>query len=190
MEQKLRQGVDFSHDLIKKWLKKGGLAIDATAGNGHDTLYLAKIIGQTGQVIAFDIQKSALKNTEKLLNENQLLERVSLHHDSHLKIDQYAKESSVDLILFNLGYLPGGDKQLITEATTTLAAVKKSLELLKANGLLVVVLYPGHAGGEKEKERLIKFCKDLNSSEFNVLYYHFINQRKSPAELVAVHKRG
>lgn len=184
------QGVEFSHFLLEKSIKKGSLVIDATAGNGKDTLFLAKLVGEKGKVLAFDIQAKAIAKTKELLDKNKLSYQVELYQSGHEKMALYLDKRKVDAILFNLGYLPGGDKNIITQAKTTLVAVKTGLEHLTKGGLIVLVVYPGHKGGQEELKALLSYVKELNQQEYNVLHYYFPNQKKSPPELIGIMKRN
>ena len=137
-------------------VKEDDYAIDATLGNGYDTLFLANIL-KKGKVISFDIQKQAINNSKKLLQD---YDNVTLLLDSHENIDKLNLAKKPKIILFNLGYLPGGDKLITTKAGTTIKALKSSLLFLDDKGLLLVVIYPGHAEGQKEQEKIIKWLND------------------------------
>lgn len=139
---------------IAEYLSPGDDAIDATAGNGHDTLFLAKQVGAAGHVWAFDVQQSALDNTAALLTDTYL-QRVSLIRASHADLAAHMprdRQGKISVLMFNLGYLPGGDKQIITQAASTRAALQAGLQFLKPGGLLSVLAYTGHPGGEEEAE--------------------------------------
>lgn len=180
--------VAFSHLLLTEHIGAGALVVDATAGNGFDTLFLAELIGETGQVIAFDRQKVAIETTKARLEKCRLLNRVKLIHDDHQKIRDYISKP-IDGILFNLGYLPGGDQGIITTGPSTLKAVTAGLQLLKSGGLMVIVAYAGHPGGKEEVTTLLGFLQGLDGKLFNVLHYHFLNQPKTPPQVLAVKKR-
>src|SRR5690606_15386726 len=135
---------NIARDIMIRNVKSGNIAIDATVGNGNDTILLASLVGQEGKVYGFDIQESAILKTKIKLFENNLAERVYLIRDSHENIDKYVTERA-DLIVFNLGYLPGGNHEKVTKVESTAKAVKKSLELLKENGLLLITTYLGHS---------------------------------------------
>ncbi len=175
--------------IMKEILKPGDLAVDATMGNGKDTLFLAKLVGKQGKVIAFDIQPMALAHTEKLLKQNSINNSsVFLILDSHENIDFYINEK-ISGAMFNLGYLPGGDHNIITKPNTTIRALKKCLNLLKKNGVITVSVYYGHNGGQEEKDRVFCFAKQLESEQYHVLKMDFINQRNdSPFLLVIIKK--
>ena len=141
------------HHTLNDYLREGDLAIDATAGNGHDTSYLASRVGEVGKVIAIDIQDSAIESTRSLLSQKALLDRVTLLAGDHSVILEQLLEDykeSVATVVFNLGYLPGSDKSVKTEATNTIQALDTSAMLLKPNGMLCVTAYCAHLGGGEE----------------------------------------
>ncbi len=181
------QAVEFSHFLVSNTLQNGDIAVDATAGNGNDTLKLARLVGKTGSVYAFDIQQGALDNTARLLVDNEMRSRVELIRDGHEKMDQYV-ESGVGAVMFNLGYLPGGDHGLITSPGTTVAAVYKALDILRRGGVITIVCYTGHEGGGEERDALLGELAHLSQSEYQVVHYAFVNQINNPPELFAVEK--
>lgn len=188
MKTDLTQGVEFSHLIFKEHIGTGSIVVDATAGRGLDTLYLARLVGSNGKVFAFDIQERAIKETRERLVINNLEDRVKLINEGHETMDKFIKVK-IDGILFNLGYLPGGDKRITTKANTTIKALKSGLKLLKAGGLIVLVVYTGQQGGKEEKESLLAFCEKLDYREYNVLHYHFMNQEKEPPQVIAIKKR-
>ncbi len=176
-----------SEDMINKYIKKGDKVLDCTVGNGNDTLQLAKKVGEEGKVYGFDIQKKALDISRQLLIEENLLKRVELIEASHEDIDLYIKEK-LDFIIYNLGYLPRGDKRIKTESTSTIISLKKSLELLNNNGIILITSYIGHEGGMEEKESIEKLLGNLNQKQYNVIKYDFINQGNYPPILYGVEK--
>ncbi|RAK11172.1 putative rRNA methylase [Halanaerobium saccharolyticum] len=188
MQKDFLNAVEFSHLLLKENVEAGDLVIDATAGNGHDTKYLAELVGADGKVFAFDIQEKAIDQTRELLKMNELSARAELILDSHAKIDQYLTQK-ISAAIFNLGYLPGGNKEIITRSESTISALKKSIELLKKNGIVILVIYSGHSGGEEEKNELLDFASALDYKKFNVLNYEFLNQPGTPPQVLAIKKR-
>ena len=108
--------------------------------------------------------------------------------DSHANIDQYLTQK-ISAAIFNLGYLPGGNKEIITKSESTTAALNKSIELLKKNGVIILVIYSGHSGGKEEKKVLLDFASELNYKKFNVLNYDFLNQPGPPPQVLAIKKR-
>lgn len=189
MKCNFMQGVEFSHWLLKRFLPEDAFVIDATAGRGNDTKFLARLLNENAQIWAFDIQKKALKFTHNNLKKKELLTpKIHLIHDGHENIENYI-DVQINGAIFNLGYLPGENREVITRPNTTLKAVKSCLSLLQKGGLIVIVIYTGHPSGEEEKNTIIDFTSDLDCSRNNVLHYHFINQEKPPAEVVAIRKR-
>jgi len=172
-----------------------GIAIDATCGNGHDTLWLSE---KFDKVYAFDIQKEAIENTRKLLAEH-CKENVILINDSHCNMAEYIKadrvkneqciEQSPALIIFNLGYLPGKDKAITTKADETLKALKSSLEILAKGGLLSITMYPGHEEGRKEKEAIISWAKTLSKSSYHCVRTDMLNQPETAPEILWITKK-
>jgi predicted methyltransferase len=146
----LRGPVPLSHLLVRSCLKPGDTAIDATCGNGYDTLFLAESVGPDGHVWGFDIQQQALAETGRRLSEAGLSARVTLIKDGHQTLSQHITEP-VQAVLFNLGYLPGGDRSIITRPESTAPALEESLTLLAPAGVLAITIYPGHSGGSDEQ---------------------------------------
>ena len=177
----------FTHSLLRQALKSGGRALDATAGNGHDTLLLAQLVGETGRVWAFDVQPKALMQTQGRLKENGVDGRVALMHDSHENLLSYIDEP-LDAAVFNFGWLPGGDKSCTTEAASSIHALTDTLGLLKEGGLAVAVLYPGHEAGRIEAEAIVRWAETLPQKAFAVLRYGFVNRRNAPPYLLAIEK--
>ncbi len=188
MENDFLNAVEYSHFLLKQSVDKNDYVVDATVGNGHDSKFLAELVGEEGKVYAFDIQQEAIDKSRELLKNNNLLSRTELLLDSHANLDKYVN-SEISAVIFNLGYLPGGDKGIITESESTINAVKKSLENLKQKGIVILVVYSGHSGGEKEKKALKDYCLKLDYKKYNVLNYKFLNQPGPPPEILAIKKR-
>ena len=191
MSQKsLTRITEYAKLLMKERLKPGDFAVDATMGNGKDTLFLAKLVGETGKVFAFDIQLEALHNTTKRLKENKVdLSSVSLIHDGHQNIDQYIEGEIISGAMFNLGYLPGGDRNIVTKPETTIISLQKCLDCLKKNGLITIVVYHAHMGGQEEKEKVLSFVKQLEREKYHILKIDFINQREDSPFLIAIIKK-
>ncbi|WKA59808.1 class I SAM-dependent methyltransferase [Planococcus shenhongbingii] len=181
----LQRVLPFTKSLLEQTVRRGDIVIDATAGNGHDTYFLAGLTGESGKVFAFDIQQEAIDATRKRTEE---FTHVELIHDSHAKISEYVAEP-IAAAVFNLGYLPKGDHRIITKAQSTLGAMEQCLSLLKEQGLLLVVIYSGHDGGSEERDAVMEFVQDLPQVSYDVLKYEFINQRHSPPFLVAIEKK-
>jgi SAM-dependent methyltransferase len=181
----LQRVLPFTKTLLEQTVLPGDTVIDATAGNGHDTHFLAQLTGDAGKVFAFDIQQEAIDATRKRVAE---FAHVKLICDSHANISEYVA-GPVSAAVFNLGYLPKGDHSIITKAQSTLAAMEQCLNLLKEQGLLLVVIYSGHDGGSEERDAVMEFVQNLPQVSYDVLKYEFINQRHSPPFLVAIEKK-
>ncbi|WP_040950450.1 tRNA (mnm(5)s(2)U34)-methyltransferase [Gorillibacterium massiliense] len=184
--------------IAQRWVAErlgaGEPAIDATAGNGVDTLFLAKQSGARGTIYAFDIQAVALEQTqERISSENAgPLATVKLIHRSH---DGMAEEVPSDhhgriaAVMFNLGYLPGSDQVVITNPASTLPALQAALGLLRKNGVLTIVLYPGHPGGHEEAEAVEAWAAGLDPLTAETLLYRFLNRAKSTPYLLGIIKK-
>lgn len=170
--------------LLKKSLqmsiKPDSFCIDATAGKGNDTLFLAETVGENGHVIAMDIQQQAIDATGILLEKHKLSGRVQLVVDSHINIGNYAEENSVDAIMFNLGYLPGGDHQIATKGDTTIEALGEALKLLKPLGMISLAIYHGGDTGFEERDTVLNWLKQLDSQKYTVIVCDFYNRPNHP----------
>lgn len=179
--------VEIAKGICKTKLSDGDTAVDCTMGNGNDTVFLCGLVGEKGKVYAFDIQEEAVISTHKRLGDVNFLQRSELILDGHENVDKYIKES-VKLVIFNLGYLPKGDHTITTKKETTIEAVQKCLCLLEPNGIILLVIYPGHEKGRLEKEALETFTSSLNQKEYNVVKLCFTNQINNPPELICIEK--
>jgi predicted methyltransferase len=146
----LRGPVPLSHLLVRSCLRPGDTVIDATCGNGYDTLFLAESVGPDGQVWGFDIQQQAITETERRVTEAGLSACVTLIQVGHQTLAQHIT-APVQAVFFNLGYLPGGDRSIITRPETTTPALDQSLAVLAPTGVLAITIYPGHSGGSDEQ---------------------------------------
>ena len=177
----------FARQLIEGRLKNGGRALDGTAGNGRDTLFLAQLAGGSGKVWAFDIQSQALSNTAGLLRENGVEGQVELIAASHADLADYVREP-LDAAMFNFGYLPGGDKTVTTKANSSVRAMQAAAALLAEGGLLTAVVYSGHPAGCAEAAAIEQWAAALPQEQYQVLHYRFTNQRNHPPQLLAIEK--
>jgi 16S rRNA C1402 N4-methylase RsmH len=160
-----------AHEALSAILHDGDTAIDATVGNGHDTLFLARAVGEGGTVYGFDIQEQALDTAYKRLQDEGLALRVSLYHAGHEAMAVVLPESArgrVRAVMFNLGYLPGGDKARTTAISTTLAALEQARELLAPGGMISVLAYTGHPGGREEAEAVKGWAQSLSADFYEV----------------------
>lgn len=176
------------HLLLRDVIQAGDLVVDATAGNGHDTVFLAEAVGQMGKVIAIDIQAEAIAATRSLLESKMLENRVELHQVSHAEIGRMLAPDSAAVIVFNLGYLPGADHEVITRAETTLQALEVSVRILQEGGVLAVVCYPGHEGGDVESKKVESFLRNLE--HFRLAKYEIIGTRRASPFLLMASKKA
>jgi len=175
----LKNSLGISHDIVSKVVKQGDRVIDATAGNGNDTLFLAELVGDSGHVYSFDIQDIAIENTRNKLRAAGMLSRVSLIHDGHENMDIHVKEP-VKAIMFNFGYLPGGDHKISTKAETSICAVEKGIHMIVPGGIVMMVIYYGGDSGFDEKEAIMKYLKTIDCKRYSVLVHEFVNQINCP----------
>ena len=183
------QITEWCHELFSLQAVKGGFYIDATMGNGYDTLFLCRLAEENGQVIAFDIQEKALEATRKLLAKEEMEERARLVLDSHVNMGKYVQEDSVDGICFNFGYLPGGDHALATQPETSKKALKVGLELLKKGGVMSLCIYSGGDTGFEEKEVLMNYIKELDERKYVVIVSSYYNRKNNPPIPVLIIKK-
>ncbi len=179
--------VEFSHLLLKEKVRPGDRVADATCGNGHDTLFLARLVGPTGRVWAFDVQQQALAATRQRLTAEGLLDRVEMVHAGHESIVAVVPEQ-LRAVVFNLGYLPGGDKSFITLSGTTVAALEGAADLLVPGGILVIVAYTGHPGGLEEAQAVEEWASALPRKQWRVWRCSSLNSHLDAPYLVLVEK--
>ena len=193
MKNELVDLVAWSHSFLSEVLENGDAALDLTAGGGRDTLFLARQVGADGQVFSFDIQAEAIEKTSRLLEkENIAFSRYNNHgeelaaakggfllHASHDRIKDFIP-GKVKAVIANLGYLPGGDKNLTTRPETTLAALRQATAITEAGGRIAVMVYVGHPGGEGEERTVANFFQDLDETEWQVLKLEPWNRKRPP----------
>ncbi len=179
---------DLLHVLLGHVIRKGDLVVDATAGNGHDTAFLAEAVGDEGKVIAIDIQAEAIAATRQRLEESGLEGRVELHQTSHAEMGKLLPTDSASAIVFNLGYLPGKNRELITRAETTLQALAASALILKKGGVLAVICYPGHPGGDDEAAEVLGYLGGLGN--FRLAKYELLSTVRPALFLLIAWKKS
>lgn len=186
----MKNAQQFSHEMILSTNLENGLFIDATSGNGHDTLFLAQHIDSTSKILSFDIQETAILQTRQLLQKHDLAPKVTCILDSHANISNYLEpDERVRLAIFNLGYLPGSDKKIITIPSSTLEAIQILLERLEKYGKIIIVSYYSHDGGIEEKDAVEELISALPQKEWSVLKYQFINQINCPPICYVIEKK-
>lgn len=168
------------HHFLEDHVQPGDICIDATMGNGNDTVLLSRLVGEAGRVVAFDIQQMALDNTSEKLKKEGCPENYELVLDSHEAMGAYAKENTVSCITFNLGYLPGGDHQKATRADSSIKAIQTGLGLLKKKGLMTLCVYSGGDTGFEEKNAVLEYVKGLDSKKYLVIKAEYYNRPSNP----------
>lgn len=178
--------VEFVHLLIEASYssKKNTCFIDATCGNGFDTLFLCKTANSNGIVKGFDIQKEAIERTKKLLTEEGVFENFELIHDSHEHINKYIN-TKIDCVVYNLGYLPNSNKEIKTHKDSTILSINNLLPLLKEDGRIFVIAYSLHDDGN-EANALYEFVKKLDKNKYNVMNQSLLNKQNSPPQLIII----
>ncbi len=184
----LKSARQLAADCHRSVLSQGGRVIDATMGNGHDTCELARLAGEYGRVIAFDVQPEALASTAARLRGEGLLDRCELYLKGHEHVLDIVKEP-VHLAVFNLGWLPGGDKTVTTLWETTKAGIGGCMELLLPGGVVTVCAYPGHEEGGRELQELISWLASYPPQRFNVLHQRFLNAGPGAPECFILQKQ-
>lgn len=173
--QSLRGAVQFCHFFLRQRVRPGDRVVDATCGNGYDTLLLAQLVGPTGRVWAFDVQAKALDATRTLLAEHNCLAQVQLVATGHERLAEVIGEH-LRAAVFNLGYLPGGDKGVITSCDSTLAGLMQAAKLLAPGGIISVCIYTGHAGGVEEERTIVEWAACFDPACFNVWVSRQLNR--------------
>ncbi len=171
--------LEMHKEFILRHLKEGDVCADFTMGNGHDTEFLSKTVGESGKVYAFDIQKAAVESTEKNLKAAGCPENYVLINDSHHNLKKYITEP-IKAGMFNLGYLPGGDKSITTMRETTLPAISDAIDMLGKDACLNIAVYPGHKEGELEGEEICEMLSKLSRYKLCVTKVKILNSPTSP----------
>lgn len=171
---------ELSHHIVKNFCYKFDTAVDATLGNGYDTDFLSK---HFSKVYSFDIQECAVK-----AYESKNIDNVVLINDSHEKFDKYINEK-IDCIMYNLGFLPGGDKSVTTRYGSTLASLKSSLEIIDKGAIITIALYRGHDEGKKEESAVLNFAQNLPKDKYGVMLHSFINRNNNAPFLIIIEKK-
>ena len=175
----MKSHLELAHNYWKQIVTHDSIVIDATGGNGHDTLALAKM--KPKQLVAIDLQKEALDSTQARLTPHT---SVQFFHQCHSTFPEEIQPHTVSLIVYNLGYLPGGDKSLTTLTTTTMDSLKNALDLITPGGMISITCYPGHEEGKHEEEALIHFCSHLEAKKWSVCHHRWVNRNLSPSLLI------
>ena len=176
----INNAVQFQHLIWDRVMKHANIVVDATCGNGHDLLYLAERAKKGCHLYGIDIQMKAINSSQELLQSNDTHDRA---------LANQLKDEVIDLMIFNLGYLPGGDHQVITKPHQTIDAINEGLEKLSKSGVITIVAYPGTTEGFEEMQMLKSYLSDLEQKLYNVCHWHPMNQINNPPELFILQKR-
>ena len=179
--------LDLQKHFILTHLKEGDVAVDFTMGNGHDTEFLSKTVGENGKVYAFDVQEQALRSTEKHLREVGCPENYTLILDSHHNVKKYVGEK-IRAGMFNLGYLPGSDKTVTTMRETTLPAIEAAIDLMDRDAIILVAVYPGHKEGEEEGKLICEYLSSLSRYKVCATRINILNSPTSPFFIIIENK--
>ncbi len=183
----LRNARYLAADYMRRTLREGDIAIDATMGNGHDTQFLCELVGETGHVYAFDVQQGALDHTAQRLEAAELDHRATLILSGHETMARFV-HAPVRAVMFNLGWLPGAQHIVTTKTSTTLEAVRAAAGLLMPGGVMTICVYPGHEEGSRELSALLDWAAGLDVRTYNVLHHHFICASPQTPRLILVQR--
>lgn len=178
-----------AHTTLTQILRPGMLAVDATAGNGHDTAFLASLLGPSGHVWAMDVQRAALEATRARLSALAHAAPVTLIHAGHETLNAHLPAAlRPHAAMFNLGYLPGSDKRIATTAATTLAALDALLPRMAPGGVLSLHVYTGHPGGAEELDALLPWACGLSYPEWSLFHTNTANRTLRPEHLLLIQR--
>lgn len=183
----LRNARHLAADYMRRTIREGDAVVDATMGNGKDTLFLCELVGDGGHVYAFDVQAEAVARTRERVEEAGFAERTTLLLAGHETMAEHVK-APVQAVMFNLGWLPGAEHIVTTKVDTTLKAVNAALELIAPGGIVTVCVYPGHEEGTRELHALREWAAGLDVRRYNALYHHFVNASGQTPQLILVQK--
>jgi hypothetical protein len=184
--------VDLAHTYWSQFVKTGDIVIDATCGNGHDTLKLCQLALSIdkGKVYAFDIQEQAIQLTTHYLASHlspELMQRVILQQGCHSTFPSEISPGSVKLIVYNLGYLPKGNKAKTTQERTTIQSLSQAQALVQPGGVITMICYPGHAEGVKEQEAILAYASQLSPIDWSCCQHRWLNRNQAP-NLILIQK--
>lgn len=171
--------LDLHKTFILRHLGAGDTAVDFTMGNGHDTAFLSRTVGESGHVYAFDIQEAAVRSTAALLEQEGCPQNYTLIHDSHHRVAEYV-HTPIKAGMFNLGWLPGGDKSITTLRETTMPAIEAAIGLLDRDAILNIAVYPGHAEGDAEGKMITEYLSGIGRHKICATEVRILNSPTSP----------
>ena len=179
--------LDLQKHFILTHLKEGDIAVDFTMGNGHDTEFLSKTVGESGHVFAFDIQEMALASTSENLKKAGCPSNYTLILDSHHNVKKYV-DTPIKAGMFNLGYLPGSDKKVTTMRSTTLPAIEAAISLMDKDAIILIAVYPGHAEGDAEGKMICEYLSTLSRHKVCATRVNILNSPTSPFFIIVENK--
>lgn len=183
----LRNARHLAAGYLRDIIRPGDSVVDATMGNGKDTLFLCELVGENGHVFAFDVQKEAVERTAERLKEAGMASRATLFLAGHETMAEHVN-CAPRAVMFNLGWLPGAPHGVTTKTDTTLQAVQAAIDLIVPGGFVSICVYPGHEEGTKELHALLEWAKGLSVRTYNVLHHHFLNARADTPQLILIQK--
>lgn len=188
----LPYSLTYCHTVLAEHLQPGHWVLDATAGNGHDTLFLAKSVAPAGRVFAFDIQPEAIANTTARLEQQGLAALCHCTLAGHENMSAHLPSEAqgrLQAAMFNLGFLPRGDRSIITKPATTCAALEALLPWMAPRGIVTVLCYLGHTGGQEEAAAVARYCEALPWVEWRALRYGYVNEASNQTVLYCLERR-
>ncbi|MBQ3369730.1 MAG: methyltransferase domain-containing protein [Mogibacterium sp.] len=188
MSNLITRTTELAMSVTLTYIKPGDTVVDATCGTGRDTIALARAVGSEGKVYAFDIQKNAHLLTEARLKSHGY-SNVHLLMQSFVSMSDHIAERSASAVVFNLGYMPGGDHSITTTADTTLKGLECALRTIRIGGIVTVVMYDGHEAGAEEKQAVLEWAEELDQSKYHVAFVSLLNQKNNPPEILWITKK-
>lgn len=181
--------IDLAHQLMGNLIKPSDKVVDATLGNGHDALFLARLVGETGRVFGFDIQQESIESSTQRMMENGMT-NYEFYLTGHERMREVISQENLPLaaVMFNLGYLPHADKSIITKEQTTMIALESALYMLRVGGLISIMCYPGHEGGDSESLAISEWANKLPREHCRVARYALHNAMNNPPFLLLLEK--
>ncbi len=166
-----RKTTKLVHHFISAGVTVADTVIDATCGNGYDTVFLSKLVKEKGKVFAFDVQEKAIQASKKELRFSNANENVEFFQTCHSKIKKTISpdyKGKIKCAVFNLGYLPRSDKKIVTSSETSIKAISDCLEFIMPNGLVIVTVYVGHEEGLRESKAIDEYIKSLDKKLYKL----------------------
>jgi len=183
----LRNARHLAADYMLRSVRSGDRVVDATMGNGKDTLFLCELVGEAGHVYAFDVQAEAVERTRSRIEEAGFTQRTTLLLAGHETMAEHVP-AGVQAVMFNLGWLPGAEHIVTTKTNTTLEAVRAAVSLIAPGGIVTVCVYPGHEEGTRELSALLAYAGSLSVREFNVAHHCFLNASLQTPQLILIQR--